>query len=574
MVRAIHAPATALRADSAGSPPRRRRPVPGQVGEVALGLRDPQAWNDPPGDQRLIDRVGPLPRVDTQRGAGVGGPLAQQRGSDREHREGAVGSRSPGGVGADQVPGEVDGGITLLAHGRAVDADEPAAAEGQIARVVARPGVFPLLARGVVHALRARQGGDADRCLAVAPARGHFGPVDQHRDLPPAEGLARRLGVEAHHLGRSGRLQSHHGLERRDERRRVDPGGHRLVIEQEGILVAVLPQARRAGEEDRLAQELRVGPERQRDAMIGRAVTVPVPPLEKAGQRVELLPGLRRLERQRLFLGRGAVGRASESRAIVDQHQGGPTKGEGHPVVAIPGHLIAEGRGDVGKPQRVGLGAPARVAGTGFSRLGGRQVGILRSRGQDQGLGQNSEGPSINQVAEAVAGKNEDINSLERPGSDRTSDHDLSPLARRPFAALRGHGLEEASIAVADSSDRDRKSLERQRWGRRRGTPRATPDGPGRQSHQSRQEQRPTPLALPPAHPNVPRYLDFQRALLRPSGRSEHKAIPWYETARIAGRPNNSAGRDLGCPRSRPAFGARRRGAGRWSGSRGPGGAQ
>ena len=149
---------------------------------------------------------------------------------------------------------------------------------------------------------------------------------------------------------------------------------------------------------------------------------------------------------------------------------------------------------------RSGSGSALRPASPGPDSAGSAGlVGFLRSRGQDQGLGQDREGPGVDQVAEAVAGEDEDIDPLERPGIDRTPDRDLSPLARRPFAALRGNGLEDASIAVADGSDRDRKPAERLRRG---------PCGAVlREPHptvpvdQRRQDQRPTPPAPPTAHP-------------------------------------------------------------------------
>ena len=53
---------------------RARRRGPGQVGEVAVGLRDAQAGDDAAGDQGPVDRVGPLPGIDARGGAGSGGP--------------------------------------------------------------------------------------------------------------------------------------------------------------------------------------------------------------------------------------------------------------------------------------------------------------------------------------------------------------------------------------------------------------------------------------------------------------------------------------------------------------------
>ena len=52
----------------------------------------------------------------------------------------------------------------------------------------------------------------------------------------------------------------------------------------------MLAQAGRPGQERRVAEPLGVGAQRQRDAVIGPAVAVPVAALEEPGQGVELRP--------------------------------------------------------------------------------------------------------------------------------------------------------------------------------------------------------------------------------------------------------------------------------------------
>ncbi len=62
-----------------------------EVGQVAIGSRDPRAGDDPGGEQGPADRVGPPPGS-TPGAERVGQALAEQRRTDREHRESAAGA--------------------------------------------------------------------------------------------------------------------------------------------------------------------------------------------------------------------------------------------------------------------------------------------------------------------------------------------------------------------------------------------------------------------------------------------------------------------------------------------------
>ena len=119
-------------------------------------------------------------------------------------------------------------------------------------------------------------------------------------------------------------------------------------------MVAMLPQAGRPRQERRVADSFGVGPERQRDAVVGLAVAVPVAALEELGEGVELRPGRRRLfQRQPRLPRRLAVAIALERIAAIDQHQGRAPARQREPLGAVLADLLAKGRRDVHVLKRV-----------------------------------------------------------------------------------------------------------------------------------------------------------------------------------------------------------------------------
>src|SRR5262249_19574237 len=143
--------------------------------------------------------------------------------------------------------------------------------------------------------LRARQWCDADR-VSSGPLPGPLGAIDQHRGLSRPKRLAGGPGAERLDSGGTAGFPGRNPPKRLDERRRIDPGSHRIGIEKEGVLVAMLTQAGGPGQERRVAEALGVFAQNRRDSVIGLPVSIPVSPLEELREGVELAPGGRWLE--------------------------------------------------------------------------------------------------------------------------------------------------------------------------------------------------------------------------------------------------------------------------------------
>ncbi len=242
---------------------------------------------------------------------------------------------------------------------------------------------------------------------------------------------------------RAARRQRRQRRERLDERGRADPGGHRVGIEEERILVAVLAEARRAARKVASPSPSASGPRAQRDPEVGRPVAIPVTPLEEPGQRVEPVPGRGRLPREVFRPGRLAVRVALERDTAVDQHQRRAAQGQGEPP-CLPRHLIAVGGHDVREPQGIGgrIGRAWLVPGRRLLRL------VLDRRGEPHdGLGQGCQGRRRSgrpagrpgstgyQLLAPIWGRSELLGPRPRP------------LGRRPLPELGRDGHEDPRLA-------------------------------------------------------------------------------------------------------------------------------
>ena len=210
-----------------------------------------------------------------------------------------------------------------------------------------------------------------------------------------------------------------------DERRRVDPGSHRVAVEEEGILVAMLAQAGRSGQERRVAETLGIVAQNRRDPVIGGAVTVPVPPLKKPRKCVELTPGCGRLELDSGGAGGGEVRRPGEGVAAINQDQGRPAQGQAQPIGAVLAHLVAIN----GREVVVLKGVGRRLLGIlGAGRLlgaGGVFPGLWR---QNRLVGDDVQHIRVNQLSHLLPREDQeiDVGQVFQRANRLFSDRDLA----------------------------------------------------------------------------------------------------------------------------------------------------
>ena len=245
---------------------RRRAPWPGRPGSRRRrGSAGPARLAR---QQGPADRVGPEPGVDVGRRGRVGQALAPSA------RSGTAASGKPARRGCDWSSRGWPGTWRSRAPPRAAcrrarRGSRPASrrrAAGSSVRSAAAAWIHSLRGR-LEDALRARQRGDADR-LAVRPGcRRARRDRSAGRPCPVRNACARRRRHRTAPSPAGPPPSARPGLARASTNGAVSIRGAIFVgIEQERVLVAMLPQAGRPGQERRVAESLGVGAQHQGDA--------------------------------------------------------------------------------------------------------------------------------------------------------------------------------------------------------------------------------------------------------------------------------------------------------------------
>ena len=172
-------------------------------------------------------------------------------------------------------------------------------------------------------------------------------------------------------------------------------------------MVAMLPQAGCPGQKRGFSYPFSIRSHRQHDAVIWLAVTVPIAVLEKPGKGIELAPGLGRLELEpRLASRLRGCPRSRKHRA--DRPAPAPIRRTAVRTGRLRNGSLARGR-QGRNPCTERRPLPDRRAASGFTIGRFARFGIRRPGRHDRLVRNDRQRTGINQVAESLPRKDQDV---------------------------------------------------------------------------------------------------------------------------------------------------------------------